>query len=149
MRRSKKEVLQMNAVETAQEIASFMKENDYKKRGLGWKKHCNDVSLTVTMEKSLWDQDTWYLWFGVTVPQINDIDSFQAANYPIRTRLEGWKLTIDQIKYAVKLWEEKYGSVPKLARAAVENKIPRQSEISFIRHLTSGEYFNIAFYSEQ
>jgi hypothetical protein len=50
MRRSKKEVLQMNAVETAQEIASFMKENDYKKRGLGWKKHCNDVSLTVTME---------------------------------------------------------------------------------------------------
>ncbi len=101
------------------------------------------------MEKSLWDQDTWYLWFGVTVPQINDIDSFQAANYPIRTRLEGWKLTIDQIQYAVKLWEEKYGSVPKLARAAVENKIPCQSEISFIRHLTSGEYFNIAFYSEQ
>ena len=138
----------MNATETAQEIAAYMKKNGYRKRGLGWKKHCADVSLAISMEKSLWDQNTWYLWFGVTVPQINDTDSFQAANYPIRARLDGWKLTIDQIKYAVKLWEDKYGTVPKLARAAVENKLPVLSEISIIRCLTTGEYFNMAFYSE-
>lgn len=130
------------------DMAIYMKENDYKKRNNSWRKELNDVAISVSIQKSRWSTQEWYICFGVTALSIREVNSFSATSYPIQDRLDGWKLTMEQVKFAVELWERKYGSIDKLIVAATENKLPVQSDLIVVRRLTSPEYLRKVFSSQ-
>ena len=118
------------------EIIPFMKRMGYRKNRNNFVKRTNEVALAVSFQKSVYGC-VWFLYFGATALSILDVNSFSAPNYPVVYRFEGLSLNRDQIEYAVRLWEEKYGTFEKLVISAVENKLPRTSNASFVGELCS------------
>ena len=127
-------------MEVMPELKAFMKTRGYRKRNKGWTKTNNGVSIAVSVQKSSWNHQVFYINYGVTVVDIINVCSFNATDYPIRERLEGKNITFDQLLYSVNLWEEKYDSLVKIARAAIEDKLPPLSDARIVSSLSSGDY---------
>ena len=78
---------------------------------------------------------------------MNETQSYNATSFNIQDRIDGNRVTIDQAKYAVKLWEEKYGTIEKLRVAAIEDRMPIYCDKKARTYLTTILDPNILFYS--
>lgn len=135
----------MDKYELITEMTGYLKQIGYKKRGQNWRKDNESIAIAFTIQNSQYDRNMFYLCFGVNVQPVDETKSFNAASFHIQDRIDGSKVTIDQVKYAVKLWEEKYGTPEKLKIATIENRLPLFSDRRAISYLTSISDPNILF----
>ena len=140
MREDSNNSLRYNMVdkyELINEMTGYLKQIGYKKRGQNWRKDKKSIAIAFTIQNSQYDHNTFYLCFGVNVQSVDETKSFNAASFHIQDRIDRSKVNIDQAKYAVELWEEKYGTLEKLRVAAIENRLPLFSDRRAISYLTS------------
>lgn len=135
--------------ELINEMTGYLKQIGYKKRGQNWRKVQEGIAIAFTIQNSQYDHCTFYLCFGVNIQSVDETKSFNAASFHIQDRINGSKVSIDQVKYAVKLWEEKYGTLEKLKIAAIENRLPVFSNKRAITYLTTINDPSILFCSKK
>lgn len=135
----------MDKYELITEMTGYLKQIGYKKCGQNWRKDNESIAIAFKIQNSQYDRNMFYLCFGVHVQPVDETKSFNAASFHIQDRIDGSKVNIDQVKYAVKLWEEKYGTLEKLKIAAIENRLPLFSDRRVISYLTSISDPNILF----
>ena len=136
-----------NKHELIAEMTEYMKQNGYKKRRQNWRKDKGEIAIAFTIHNSQYDNNMFYLCFGVNIQSVNETQSYNATSFNIQDRIDGNRVTIDQAKYAVKLWEEKYGTIEKLRVAAIEDRMPIYCDKKARTYLTTILDPHILFYS--
>lgn len=131
----------MRAEDITESLALFMKENGYKKNRLNWYKDTGDVTLVFAVQKSQYGADVWYYTFGTGINALADGIVNTASKCCIRERLvntvNGKPLTAEVLQKAILRWEERFGDIVKLRKAAIEGRLPAITEKRAVTYLTT------------
>lgn len=119
-------------------LAISMKTLGYKKTRNNWKKQSEDLTIVITIQSSQYDTNTFYVCFGVAIDAISPCAPTSTHMCDIKSRLDGDVFpNYKSILAAIKLWEEKYGTLSRLRKAAIAGRLPIQSSLKASSYLTS------------
>ena len=134
----------MKQLETiVDEISSLLKETEYRKNRLSWYKVKDSLTIVFSIQKSQYDSDTWYYYFGICLHEIAGSNSKTISNCQIRYRVnnaaDGVLLTAESIVHLLNRWDSMYGDLMQLRIHAIQGKLPVQSTVQAVRYLSSGD----------
>ena len=139
----------MKQLETiVDEITSLLKETEYRKNRFSWYKVKDPLTVVLSIQKSQYDSDTWYYYFGICLHEIAGSNSKTISNCQIRYRVnnaaDGVLLTAESIVHLLNRWDSMYGDLTQLRIHAIQGNLPIQSKVQAIRYLSSGDLSRFA-----
>ena len=123
------------------DLTPILKNHGYKKNRLTWSKSAEELTILFSIQKSQYGNDIWYYNFGIAINALLEKQTASISRCHITQRLDntrnGKPWSADDLLNAIKIFENKYGSMHCLRTAAIENRLPLQSTRRAITYLTT------------
>ncbi|MBQ9482996.1 MAG: DUF4304 domain-containing protein [Ruminiclostridium sp.] len=123
------------------QLAPLLKEKGYKKNRLNWYKQSDGFTTVFTIQRSQFGSDLWYYCFGIG---LNDLETGNITTISkccitekIENTIKGKEVTADILQSAINRWEERFGDMNALRKAAVEGKLPKTATRKAYSYLTA------------
>ena len=101
------------------------------------------LTVVFAVQRSQFGRELWYYGFGIALHALSQAPVTSISGCQIRDRVEmkssaGVLLTPDEILHLTAFRTRKYGDLRKLRIRAVQNQLPRMTELRAVTFLTQG-----------
>ena len=125
-------------------VSVGLKEKGYKKDRLTWKKKKDNITVVFSIQRSQFGDTVWYYCFGIFIQALSNKNPAY-SNCQIREQMDHIYQSINikhvwsgsEVVDLVERWENRYGSIDKVRKAAIEGTLPRHTSYEAIRYLTT------------
>ena len=116
------------------EIIPILKKEKYIKNKQTWHKENDDLVIIFNIQNSQYDKNMYYINLGIIIKKIymQEYKGYCLSACHVIERIEketnkGYIFTAEDCINILKMWEDWYGTLPKLREKAMLNKLPYQT----------------------
>lgn len=126
----------MNKEELFSELAIRLKQLQYRKQNLTWRKKSDEITIVFNIQNSSFSKDDFYISLGVYLHELGDTKNPKIYDCQVQQRIDSI-YDVDKLINILLLWEEWYGTLERLKSKARANKMPAMTTVKAITYLTT------------